>query len=131
VEIGVESYNADVLKYYNKPQRLQTINSAVKILHKQSLKIIPNIIIGLLYEDFTTYANTIKWLFENRKKFYMINIYNYAVYADASLGVDSDIQITADDTNELATKKSFHTSLESFAAKNASDAIFTIALEIL
>ena len=127
--MGIESYNDSILSYYSKPQSTKQIDYAVKALEKQGLQIIPNIIIGLLGEDFTTYANTIQWLFENRKKFFMLNIYNYAVYADAKSLKNQ--QITPDDTNELSIDKSFHSSLESFAAKNASDAIFTIGLDIL
>jgi hypothetical protein len=130
VEIGVESYNDDILKYYNKPQNQKAIDLAVNALGNQGLKIIPNIIIGLLYENFASYANTIKWLFENRNLFYMLNVYNYAVYVDSDIN-DYDRKYSPDDTNELKTEKSFHTKSESFAAKHASDTIFSIGLEII
>jgi hypothetical protein len=130
VEIGVESYNDSILRYYNKPQNLETIRVATIALRNQGLKIIPNIIIGLLYENFASYANTIKWLFENRNLFYMLNVYNYAVYVDSDIN-DYDRKYSPDDTNELKTEKSFHTKSESFAAKHASDTIFSIGLEII
>lgn len=130
VELGIESYNPEILKYYNKPQSIETIDKAVKVLYEQGLHIIPNIIIGLLYENLATYCNTIQWIFKNRKKFFMLNVYNYAVYVDS--GIDkTGLLLTPDDTNELKTEKSFHTSDEKFAAKYASNSIFFLASKML
>jgi radical SAM superfamily enzyme YgiQ (UPF0313 family) len=130
VELGIESYNPDILKYYSKPQSIKTIDVAIKALGKQNLQIIPNIIIGLLYENLETYCNTIQWLFWNRKKFFMLNIYNYAVYADAGIK-QTGLQLTPDDTNELKIEKSFHTEDEKFAAQYASNSIFFLASKML
>ena len=89
VELGVETYNDDILKAYRKPQNTETIDRAIKNLSDMDLAIIPNIIIGLDGESHETYTQTYQFIRQNRHKLYALNIYNFARY-------DSD-----DDKNEL------------------------------
>ncbi len=89
VELGIETFNDDILKAYSKPQNTQTITRAINNLYCADMAIIPNIIIGLEGEDTGTYWQTLEFLSYNAGKFYMLNIYNLARY-------DTD-----DDKNEL------------------------------
>ena len=90
VELGIETYNDDILKAYRKPQNTNTIVRAINNLYCANLAIIPNIIIGLDGEDGLTYWRTLEFLSYNKSKFYMLNIYNLARY-----------DTTDDDKNEL------------------------------
>ena len=80
VELGVETYNNDILKAYHKPQNTETIDRAVDNLYAKHLAIIPNIIIGLDGENEETYQNTYDFILDNWHRLYMLNIYNLARY---------------------------------------------------
>ncbi len=126
VEIGVESYSDDILKKYNKPQNTETIDMALNILKDMGVNIIPNIIIGLPGETWQTYTNTDCWLSENKHKFLMLNVTNFAPY----VGSD-DINTIKRDFNENSTNRSYHTEEETKASKMFSDEIFKIGMEII
>lgn len=106
-EIGIETYNNKLLKGLNKPQNTKTINNAMYQLRKLKIKIIPNIIIGLIGETKETYNNTLKFLNHFKKDIYLLNIYNLALYLNSELA--KDIDVTSDnDLNENSTNKSFY-----------------------
>ncbi|MCP4596244.1 radical SAM protein [Neptuniibacter sp.] len=90
VELGVETYNDDILRAYNKPQNTDTIAQAIYNLYNAYMAIIPNIIIGLDGENTGTYRQTLEFLTQERHRFYMLNIYNLARYGE-----------DGGDTNEL------------------------------
>ena len=50
-EIGIESYNNDILAGLKKPQNTKTIDKAIDKLKELNIKIIPNLIIGLIGEN--------------------------------------------------------------------------------
>lgn len=105
-EIGVESYNDDILKGLNKPTDTKTIDRAESVLKDLGIKYIPNIVIGFVDETIETYKITIKHL--RQTDFLHVNLYNLAIYDDAELsrGVDSS---SDGDSNELVSEKSYNT----------------------
>jgi hypothetical protein len=104
VELGVESYNNNILSKVNKPHRTKTIDAAVEKLRRLNLKFIPNIMVGLAGKDKATgkiwtetaqtYKNTTDFLFKNRDIISHTNTYVLATYKgtelEDQLGVDND-----------------------------------------
>ncbi|KKL09109.1 hypothetical protein LCGC14_2569140, partial [marine sediment metagenome] len=129
VELGVESFNNDILKRYNKPQSTDLIELAVNILEEQGVNIIPNIIIGLPGEDMYTYSETLLWIKNNMNRFLMLNINNFVPYIDSDA---SDIVKTQPkDLRETICKRSYHTDLEALAVQLFSELLFEMGMEII
>jgi len=111
IELGIETYNDNILKQYHKPSsELLSIRAFDKIqelfIHITNVKIIPNIIIGFPEENSFTYGRTINFL-EHYKPFIShLNIYNLAVYDNTELS--KKIKCNNTDKNELSVEKSFH-----------------------
>ena len=82
VELGVESYNNEILRVMNKPATEKTIQAAVDKLKRLGIKVIANIMIGLPGENKYTYANTINWLYNNIAAISHMNVYTYVDYSD-------------------------------------------------
>lgn len=112
VELGVETYNNDILKAYHKPQTTATIDWAIDNLWRCGIKIVPNIIIGLDDENHKTYTNTYQFINQNRRMFCALNVYNLARY-------DTD-----ENKNELVQTGTH-------ADKQFYNDIFQLGLEIL
>jgi len=83
VELGVESYNNEILRAMSKPAREGTIDLAVDKLRRLGIKVIPNIMIGLPGEDQYTYADTINWLYGNMSAISHVNVYTYVNYSES------------------------------------------------
>ncbi len=129
VELGIESYNDDILKKYNKPQNTGTIDTAINILKSMGVNIIPNIIIGLPGETLHTYVETYKWLLNNRHKFLMLNVTNFVPYAGSDA---SDIVETKqEDLNQTICERSYHTKEEAFDTKVFTHLLFELGMEII
>ncbi len=130
VEIGVESYNDNILKKYRKPQSTGTISNAVWILkHIMDVNIIPNIIIGLPGENLYTYANTLKWLDDNKQDFLMLNVTNFVPYIGSEA---SDIVKTKpEDLNQTICQRSYHTEKEAIVVEVVTELLFDIGMEII
>lgn len=82
VELGIESYNNEILRAMNKPAREGTIDLAVDKLRRLGIKVIPNIMIGLPGETYLTYCDTIDWLYDNINAISHVNIYTYVDYGN-------------------------------------------------
>ena len=106
-ELGIETYNNKLLQGLNKPQNIKVINEAMKQLIKLDIKIIPNIIIGLVGENKETYNNTLNFIKEYKDNIYLLNIYNLAVYLNSELAKEININ-NDNDLNENSTNKSFY-----------------------
>ena len=114
VELGIESFNDDILKKYHKPSSERTIlDSAWKIIDFNMctgsiyhIKLIPNIIIGMPEETKETYQRTIRFLERHNNIISHYNIYNLAVYDNTPLA--SRINASDQDKNELNVTKTFH-----------------------
>lgn len=128
VEVGIESYNDDILKQHNKPQCLHSIERAMDYLRKQGVNIIPNIIIGLPGEDIYTYANTIEWLAVNQDDFLMINITNFVPYEGTEM---RDMAKTAEDCNQTKTSRSWHTVEEGIDADVFAHELYHLATKVI
>jgi radical SAM superfamily enzyme YgiQ (UPF0313 family) len=129
VELGIETYNNGILKKYCKPQNCKTIDRAINILEKQQVKIIPNIMIGLIGENKRTYENTLYWLLWNRNRFLLLNVYNFVVYADADI---ADAVSTSDaDKNELSKSRSYHSTADTAIIDVYSQSVYETGIEIL
>jgi radical SAM superfamily enzyme YgiQ (UPF0313 family) len=88
VEIGMESYNDRILKSLNKPASEKMIRNAVTRLHEHGLKIILNVITGLVGETLETYLHTLEFIEDHQDMLYALNIYTLAVYSDKEYGKD-------------------------------------------
>lgn len=129
-ELGIESYNNAILKALRKPQTEKIINNAVQILKSLKIKIIPNLIIGLLNENKNTYNKTLNFIKKNLKDIYILNIYNLAIYLNSELS--KEIKINDDnDLNENITKKSFYNSQSLKDNDYFYNQIFRLGLKIL
>lgn len=108
VEIGIETFNDDILKKYHKPHTCNNIiDSCIKITNLDNIKLIPNIIIGIPEETVITYNNTLNFLNCYKHIISHLNIYNLAVYDNTKL---ADIIKAKDnnDKNENTVIKSFN-----------------------
>lgn len=111
VEIGVESYNDDILKELHKPHSTATIDLAVAKARRLKIALIPNVIIGLPQETPESYARTLAWLRANSDVISHINAYSLALYAGTEITQKTvgDTGVVPDqDINENAVAKSFH-----------------------
>jgi len=130
VEIGVESYNDDILKKYRKPQSTKTIDKALHFLKWQfGVNVIPNIIIGLPGENIYTYWNTLNWILKNKQDFLMLNVTNFVPYVGSEA---SDIvKTTEDDLNQTVCKRSYHTAIEARNVEMFTEVLFRYGMEII
>jgi len=78
IEIGVETYNDPILRFYNKPSSERLIDTSMARIHDKGIKYIPNIISGLQGETQKTYERTISFVKNSRALF--INLYDLALY---------------------------------------------------
>ena len=113
VELGVESFNNNILKRYHKPStEATTLKAADKIRNynrlvpSYNIKLIPNIIIGIPEETQKTYNKTLNFLMLYNDIISHYNIYNLAVYDNTPLG--KRLKVNDSDKNELTVDKSFH-----------------------
>jgi len=127
VEMGVESFNDRILKALHKPASEKLIRTAVIKLHNQGLKVILNVIIGIVEEDIVTYIHTLDFINESKSKLYALNIYNLAIYKESEYGEEMGV-ISPEDSNELSLEKSFGRKVPTQYFYNR---IFDLATEIL
>jgi len=113
VELGVESFNNNILKRYHKPStEATTLKAADKIRNynrlvpSYNIKLIPNIIIGIPEETQKTYNKTLNFLMLYNDIISHYNIYNLAVYDNTPLS--KRLKVNDSDKNELTVDKSFH-----------------------
>lgn len=130
VELGIETYNNEILTAMNKPSSTTMIDKAVYGLHSRDKKIIPNLMLGLLGETWETYGRTLRWLFTNRRKFYAININVLTIYHDTPLQQELGIRPNDGDTSENCGNRSYWTEEEESAFNCMSLAFYKIGKEI-
>lgn len=103
-EIGLETYNDNILRAYNKPCSEKVIDMAVNTAYKNKIKLIANLIIGLPEETEETYQRTFDYVMPLLKEGKLIGI-NPAIYTDYSnennLG---EIDFIEDEKTELHRK---------------------------
>lgn len=129
-EIGIESFNNKILQDLRKPQNKTTIIKAIENLKRARIKIIGNFIIGLINENKKTYNNTLGLIKKYIKDFYILNIYNLAIYKDTEL----DQEIKSKDKNkfnELEPIKDFYSKTDIKNINYFTDKIYRLGLRIL
>ena len=119
-EVGVESYNDDILKELRKPANEKMITQAGNILNENGINFIPNIVVGFMQETRDTYLKTINYLLN--ASILHANIYNLAVYNDADIANDINVS-TYNDGNEMVTEKSYNSDIKNAINKAAFDLI--------
>lgn len=83
VELGIESYNDEILRAMNKPTSEKAIQDAIDKLERLGIEVIPNIMIGLPGENPMTYLRTFFWLHNNIDAISHVNVYTYVDYSKA------------------------------------------------
>ena len=78
VELGIESYNDDILRSVHKPHLTQHIDTAIQLLNKYNVNVIANIMLGLKGETETTFNNTIDWI--KKTNLFHCNLFTYVDY---------------------------------------------------
>jgi len=100
-EIGLESYNDEILRKYRKPSSEKLFDNAVEAARESGIKLIANIIVGLPEETIDTYQKTYDRLMFLLSKGHLIGV-NPAIYTnyddDANLG---EIDFKEDEKTEL------------------------------
>lgn len=100
-EIGLESYNDEILRKYRKPSSEKAFDMAVEAAKENDIRLIANIIVGLPEETIDTYQKTYDRLMFLLSKGYLIGV-NPAIYTnyddDANLG---EIDFKEDEKTEL------------------------------
>lgn len=107
VELGVESYNDDILKKQHKPATTAIIDSATEKLRESGISLIPNVIIGLPQETPESYGRTLTYLRRNADVISHVNVYNLAVYSGTELADVTQAKLETD-IDENRVEKSFH-----------------------
>ncbi|MHC4421431.1 MAG: DUF7178 family protein [Planctomycetota bacterium] len=89
IELGVESYNDDILSKVKKPHRTKQLDKAVIKIRKNGKAFIPNIVVGMTGKGWSetrdSYENTMQFLLKNEDIISHVNIYNLALYEGTEL----------------------------------------------
>jgi len=115
VELGMESFNDDILEKINKPHRQKHIVEAADKIRRLGLRFIPNVMVGLAgvdkkgdlwTETAESYRNTLTFLEQNKDIISHTNSYILATYEGTEtgkqLGTDNEI-----DGDENVVQKSW------------------------
>jgi hypothetical protein len=117
VELGVETYNDDILTKLNKKHsHKKHVDAALDNARENDIKVVPNLIVGLTgknedgsmwSETKETYSNTLAFLNANKDVISHANIYALAIYENTEIADAVDVKAEAD-SNENIVEKSFH-----------------------
>lgn len=116
VELGIETFNDNILKALHKPTTEKISQKATDYLRENGIALIPNIIVGIrvkdangkwIEESLSTYKKTLDYLKENKDIISHLNVYNLSLYEGTEINSDLNTQ-AAIDRNELITRKTFH-----------------------
>lgn len=127
VEIGMESFNDEILKSINKPANTKHITKAIEILKENNLKVILNAIIGLPGETKESYGNTLNFI--EKVQPYALNIYNLALYEETRLSAELEIIDIKPDENMV--EKSYNSKEQNQLNKWFEESIFNLGLKQL
>jgi adenine C2-methylase RlmN of 23S rRNA A2503 and tRNA A37 len=131
IELGMETFNDSLLYELDKPQSEKTIISAIEyLINNTNVKIIPNILIGIIGENLITYNKTLDFLKKYAKNIYMLNIYNLVIYLDSPLSKEIKT-LNDNDLNENTTDKSFYSNKQLKDNEYFYNEIFKLASRIL
>ena len=115
VELGMETFNDDILKKLHKPHNTKLLDQSAEKIRKLGINYIPNVMVGLAgknkdgsiwAETKETYQNTLDYLEKNRDIVSHVNVYVLATYEGTELGdqlgLDEDV-----DSDENVIQKSW------------------------
>ena len=106
VELGMESYNDDILARINKPHRTKQLDAAVQKIRDLGMGFVPNVLVGLAGKEKSgkfwsetpqTYGRTLDFLKKNDDIISHVNVYNLALYE----GTELASQIESADERDL------------------------------
>lgn len=106
IELGLESYNDNILKEVHKPANEKLIQEAADKIRQTDAILIPNIMVGLPGETAETYDRTLKWLRSNSDIISHVNVYNLVPYYQTEIAKRLKAQ-TARDFDENSPRKSW------------------------
>lgn len=131
IELGIETFNDDLLRRYCKPQREKSMTHVVQMLSERGFRVVANIMLGLPGEDIFTYYRTLGWLALHYKYLFGVNIYTLAVYSGSDLAKEIAIDDGDNrDTNELAEDRTFWTDAERVNYLHMKDKFYVLGAEI-
>ena len=84
IELGVETFNNQILEDINKHQTEKEISDAITLINEFNIKVIPNIIIGLPQETKITYDKTLKFLLKSKIAYVNIFLYSDSLFNETS-----------------------------------------------
>ncbi len=128
VEMGIETFNNDLLAEYRKPHNEKMILKSMQNLQAVHINVIANVLIGLVGETKKSYSRTLTFLELYRPQLYSLNIFNLAIYAGTDLAAGLG---AADDTDEMKSEKSYHTPDDLEAINYFTEGVFDIGNFIL
>lgn len=112
VELGMESFNDDILQKINKPHRRKHIEAAVDKIRRLNMRFIPNVMVGLAgeykgkkwTETAETYANTMDFLEANKDVISHTNTYVLAAYDGTATGEQLGTENVEDQDENVIAK---------------------------
>lgn len=117
VELGVETYNDDILTKLNKKHsHKKFVDAAMQNARENNIKVIPNIIVGLSWNEGTkekpdiktetkeTYQNTLDFLEDNKDIVSHVNVYSLALYEGTELSDSIEVKEEADKNENIIAK---------------------------
>jgi hypothetical protein len=114
VELGMESFNDDILKKINKPHRVKHIIESANKMRDLDINFIPNVMVGLAGIDKTkgglwsetdqTYRNTLHFLQDNFDIISHLNVYVLATYEGTQTGKELGTDNEVDNDENVISK---------------------------
>lgn len=106
VEIGVETFNDDILGKYKKPSSERAILQATEKTRCLPVWLLPNIVVGFPEETDMTYRRTLEYLHRNRDCMSFLNICILSIYHNTEISSRMEAE-GSNDYSEGVLEKSF------------------------
>ena len=112
-EIGVETFNDDILKLYRKPSSEKMVSDAFDASERAGIKVIPNIIVGFPEETEETYERTEMFINDYKDRIFGVN---FAMYTDYS-SKDCVGEVDFADSPKIELHRKYWARLNNMASK--------------
>lgn len=112
-EIGVETFNDDILKLYRKPSSEKMVSEAFDAAELAGIKVIPNIIVGFPEETEETYERTERFINDYKDRIFGVN---FAMYTDYS-SKDCVGEVDFADSPKIELHRKYWARLNNMASK--------------
>ena len=127
VELGIEIYDNEILRQYNKPSNETLINNSFALAYIYDIKLIPNILVGIPEATRDIYIKTLALLIEHKPLLAFVNIFPLAIYKDTILSEETGI-VFGDENN---LNKSFLDALRKETMNEMINELLTLNKELL